>query len=128
MTDEAILADLMAKAMATYRRRAVLALDPQGQRARCRVLNEPGILSINAIAAIVGITPYRVETAIHGMARPKARGHLNPSHIPWLSYTLSFGKVNTEWLNAMLKGGTSLSTIADLTNISEATLYRRKNG
>jgi AraC-like DNA-binding protein len=121
------LADLLAKAMATYNRRDTLALDPASLRKRCRMLNEPGVLSLGAIATIVGISMFRVEQAISGMPRPKARGHLNPRHIPLLSYTLSLGKINKDWLEQMVAEGTSLSTIASLTNISESTLYRRRN-
>lgn len=125
MTERHDLADLLAKAMATYNRRDTLALDPGSQKARVQMLNEPGVLSISALSAIVGMSTYMVETMI-GSNRPKSRGKLNPRHIPYLSYMLSARKVNDDWLHEMINGGTSISTIADLTGISEATLHRRR--
>lgn len=88
-------------------------------------LNRPGLLSVSALAALLGVSNYRVETVL-GSDRPTTRGKLNPAHLPWLSYMVSSGKVNSIWLTEMLDGGTSISTISDLTGISEATLYRRK--
>lgn len=121
------LADLLAHAASDFGKQDVLSLDPEVQRERCRKLNSYGVLSLSALAAIYGISAYKVEKWIKGQPRPKSRGTLNPHHIPQLGYALSLGHINTLWLNQMLSGGTSISTIADLTGISEATLYRRKN-
>lgn len=124
--DKEVVADLLAVASGIHARAAILTLNRDKQRDACVQLNLYGILSLSAIGSIVGISKYRVETAIGKMKRPRARGHLNPRHLPWLGYMLSSGKVNDYWLNEMLNNGTSLSTIADLTGISESTLNRRK--
>lgn len=92
-----------------------------------RELHRFGILSVRALSAIVGCTDYRVRKVILGMKKPTARGTLNPQHIPWLGYALSTRTLNPTTLRYMIKAGTSLSTIADLTRISEATLYRWRN-
>lgn len=120
------LADLIVKAAAFYQKQEFLSLDKSQQNEACRELNT-GVLSLAAIAAVVGVSTYRVEKAIEGMPRPTTRGYLNPAHLTWLGYGLSNGDIKDFWLHAMLDGGTSLSTISDLTLISEATLYRRRN-
>lgn len=120
------LAELMVKARSIFDRQDVLSLDKESQDEACRELNT-GVLSLSAIGAVVGVTQYRVEKAIAGMPRPTNRGHLNPAHLTWLAYGLSKGDVKGFWVRAMLDGGTSMSTIGDLTMISEATLYRRRD-
>lgn len=94
--------------------------------ALCTQFNASGVLSISAIASLLGVSFYRVDKALEGQPRPDKRGQLNPAHLPWLGYMLSLGKVNDLWLISMLSDGTSLSTVSDLTLISEATLYRRR--
>jgi hypothetical protein len=128
MTDPAILADLMVRAMACYNRRNVLGLDAIVQYEKIRKLNSYGVLSASALCAIFDVTLYHVEKALKGMPWPKSQGTLNPRHLPWLAYMLSNGKVRDEWLTTMLKEGTSIGTISELTNIPESTLHRRKNG
>lgn len=93
---------------------------------RCRELNRYGILSLRAIASVVGCSVWQVEQAIVGMPRPKARGKLNPSHLTMLAYSLSNGKVWPTYLQHMLAEGTSISTISDLTGIAESTLQRHR--
>lgn len=93
---------------------------------RCRQLHRFGILSLSAIASVVGCSPWQVEQAIVGMPKPKARGKLNPKHLTMLSYMLSRGKVNPLWLRIMLEEGTNLSTISDLAGIPESTLQRHR--
>jgi hypothetical protein len=126
MNDPDILADLMVRAMACYNRRNVLGLDPIIQYEKIRMLNKPGVLSASALCAIFDTTSYHVEKALKGMPWPTSRGTLNPRHLPWLAYMLSNGKVRDEWLTTMLNEGTSIGTIAELTNIPESTLHRRK--
>jgi hypothetical protein len=121
------VAELLALAAGSFNRRSTLALDSTLQAERCRRLNAYGILSVSALGAILNMSVYKVEKATIGQERPKARGHLNPKHLPMLGYMLSSGKVNKQWLKLMLDEGTSISTISDLTGISEATLYRRRN-
>lgn len=120
------LAELMTKARSIYDRQNILSLDKESQDRACRELNT-GVLSLVAIAAVVGVTVYRVERAIEGMPRPTSRGHLNPAHLTWLAYGLSKGDVKGFWVRAMLDGGTSISTITDLTQIPTTTLYRRRD-
>lgn len=117
---------MLAHAAADFGKHEVIALDPEVQRERCRKLNSYGVLSLSALAAIYDISTYKVEKYIKGQPRPKARGKLNPHHLPQLGYALSLGKINHIWLTQMLNGGTSISTISDLTHISEATLNRRR--
>lgn len=126
MSKETELAELMIKARSFYDRQNIISLDKESQDEACRELNT-GVLSLAAISAVVGVSPYRVEKAIRGMPRPTTRGHLNPAHLSWLAYGLSKGDVKGFWVRAMLDDGTSLSTISDLTLISEATLYRRRD-
>ena len=101
-------------------------LDAATRGERCRQINSWGILSLRAIASVVGCSIYQVERALTGAKKPKARGALNPLHLSMLGYMVSSGRVNTEWLEYMLDNGTSLSTIADLTGIAESTLYRHR--
>lgn len=126
MSRETELAELMVKARSIFDRQNVLSLDKDSQDEACRELNT-GVLSLSAIGAVVGVSQYRVEKAIAGQPRPLTRGHLNPAHITWLAYGLSHGDVKGFWVRAMLEGGTSMSTIEDLTLISKATLYRRRD-
>lgn len=93
---------------------------------RCRQINRWGILSLRAIASVVGCSPWQVEQAIKGMPKPTSRGTLNPSHLSMLGYMLSNGRVRLDWLGIMLEDGTSLSTISDLTGIAESTLQRHR--
>lgn len=125
MPDKNELAELIVLARGAYLNQEKLS--PAEIDTYCTQLNAYGVLSISAIASLLGVTFYRVEKALEGQSRPEKRGQLNPAHLPWLAYMLSLGKVNDLWLNLMLKAGTSLSTVSDLTGISEATLYRRKN-
>lgn len=125
MPDKNELAELIVLARGAFINREKLTVAEVDTY--CRNLNAYGVLSISAIASLLGVSFYRVEKALEGHPRPDKRGQLNPAHLPWLGYMLSLGKVNDLWLNTMLKDGTSLSTVSDLTAISEATLYRRKN-
>lgn len=88
-------------------------------------LNAWDLLSTSALAALLDVSPYHVEKVV-GTSTTRPRGKLNPTHLPWLGYMVSSGKVNPIWLHEMLSEGTSLSTISDLTGISEATIYRSK--
>ena len=74
----------------------------------------------------MGCSVWQVERSIVGMKKPTARGWLNPRHLTMLSYMLSRGRVNQDWLGIMLEEGTSLSTISDLTGIAESTLQRHR--
>ena len=126
MSDEQ-LADLMVIAKSIYRRRAIIGLEKDTQDSAARKLNALGVLSLSAISSIVGMSNYRVEKALSGQAKPTTRGHLNPAHLTMLLYTLSTKNLPDVWAEEMLEGGTSASTIADLTGVSESTIYRRKN-
>jgi hypothetical protein len=129
MTEKDDRARLLVKAADCFNERQKLALAPQLQMEAIRELHSFGVLSIKAMAAIVGCTEYRTESALAGGTRPRARGLLNPKHIPWLGYVLSTRKLAPVTLRQLIQEGTSISTIADLTLISEATLHRwRKNG
>ena len=121
--DEA--AQLLALMVSTRNKRDLLSLDKSVQSDRCRELNRPGLLSVSAISALVGCSNRAVRYAIRGMHKPKARGKLNPDHIEYLAYLLSTHNTGSPWLSIMVREGTSVSTIADLTGISEATIYRR---
>lgn len=121
-------ARLLALAEGTYLRRAVLALDERGMKSRIIRLNSFQMLSVSALAAVTGVSTYRVEQALEGHPRPVTRGALNPAHLGWLAYMLSKGRATDAWVQLMTRGGTSISTISDLTGISEATLYRHKGG
>lgn len=128
MRDPDHLAELLALSAAIYRERSDHAtFDSLIDVERCQRLNAYCVLSLAAISAIVGVSKYKVEKYTNGQNRPATRGRLNPNHLAMLAYMLSDGKVRHEWLAKMLSEGTSISTISDLTNISEATLYRRKN-
>ena len=125
--NEDTLADLLVVATAAYRKRDVAALDRDWQYDQVRKLNSYGVLSIAAISAILAISSYHVEKALGNAPRPSLRGHLNPAHLTMLSYALSQGDISSRWVREMTENGTSISTISDLTGISEATLYRRKH-
>lgn len=124
MTDRNELAQLIAKA----RGAGILVhkMTEAEKDDKIAELNSYGVLSISALASVLGVSHYRIERVIGKGNHPTTRGNLNPAHLPWLGYMVSSGKVNPVWLEAMLTEGTSLSTISDLTGISEATLYRRK--
>lgn len=117
-------AELLALAAGLYSRKDVLDFDPEWRGAEIRKLHAYGLLSLSAMAEIVGTTVYRVEQAIHTLPRPEQRGKLNPAHLSLLAYSIRFGRVNKEWLESMLEEGTSLSTIVELTGISRSTLSR----
>lgn len=119
------MAQLLTLAAGAYNRRDHLAINEARQVAACRELNAFGVLSLRAIASIVGCNLYRAEQALKGLTKPTARGKLNPEHLPWLAYMLD-GKVRDNWLRAMLREGTSISTIEDITGISRSTLNRRR--
>lgn len=121
-----MLADLLVLAKSTYGRREILGLDKEMQDDAVRRLHNHGaVLSVSALGSVVGVSPYRVKKAI-GLPLPEARGHLNPQHISMLLFALSLGDLPPRWVEEMLTGGTSASTITDLTGISESTIYRRK--
>jgi hypothetical protein len=92
---------------------------------RCRKINSYGVLSPQAIAAIVGCTTHRVRNVL-GKSQPTQRGTLNPQHLSMLAYALSAGKIKPEWVGKMVSEGTSVSTIAALTAIPESTLRRHR--
>lgn len=122
MTDDE-LADFLTKGAAYYNERRTLVYDPMLTGIAIRELAVPNLLSIKAIAAIVGCSEHAVLKSL-GPDASRPRGKLNPAHIPFLGYLLSTREIATTTLNYMLDHGTSLSTIADLTNVSQATLYR----
>ena len=124
MNDAEQVAKLLVKAANTFNEQRFLRLAPELQESAVRELHSFGILSIKALAAIVGCTEYRVHEAIKGTEPPKARGKLNPRHIAWLAYALSFHKLSQSTLRELIRDGTSLSTIEDLTCIPRATLNR----
>lgn len=124
MTDETEVAQLLVKAANTFNNRRYLKVSWALQEEAVRELHSYGLLSIKAMAAIVECTEYRVRAALEGQALPRARGKLNPRHIPWLAYGLSMHEIKPHVLKQLLKEGTSLSTIAELTGISRATLNR----
>lgn len=127
MTDKDTLAELITLAGAAYRKRDLLSLDRDWQDEKIRQLNRFGVLSIGAIASILGVSLYRVRKALGPRTRSSLRGQLNPAHLSMLGYALSAADISPEWVHEMTEHGTSISTISDLTQISEATLYRRKN-
>lgn len=118
------LAQLLVKAAHTFNERNLLKIHPHLQEKAVKELHSYGVLSINALAAIVGCTEYRVRAALEGQALPEARGKLNPTHIPTLGYMLSIKKNVGQSVAYMVKHGTSISTIEALTGISRATLNR----
>lgn len=126
MFDRNTLADLIVIALSIYRKRDVLAFDPDAQDDAIRRLNEYCILSSAAIASILAVSHYRVRRATAGMPVPVARGHLNPSHLTMLLHGLSNGDIPARWLDQMIDEGTGISTISDLTAIPESTLYRKR--
>lgn len=126
MHDTEKIADLLIVAKTVWRQRDILGLDKELQDTALKRLNAYGVLSISALGALVGVSNYRVKKAIAGMRQPEARGHLNPGHISMLLFALSQGDIPPRWIEEMLDGGTSISTIADLTGVSESTIYRRR--
>lgn len=127
MMNKNTIAHLLAACAGYYNGRAHLALDEARQVAAVRALNSYGVLSVAAMASVVGCSEYRVGQALSGLPRPRARGKLNPEHLPWLAY-MQDGEVRDNWLECMLREGTSISTIADLTGISRSTLVRHSGG
>lgn len=123
------LAELLVLAVAVYNDHAYLRLSKDDMNRAIRRLHAYGVLSTPALSAITGVSMYRVRKAIAGMTPPRARGHLNPIHLTELAYLLSMEKQlpSKQWLQRLVNGGTNLSTISDLTGISEATIYRRLN-
>lgn len=119
--------NVLSKALAVYNR-PTRNLDKEADRQDCRALNKYGVLSLSAIASVVGISMYKAEKYLSGMEIPTTRGHLNPEHLTMLMFAHSSGKVSKLWLDEMLDGGTSLITVASLTNISESTLRRTRRG
>ncbi len=118
---------LLMAAKSAYQNRLFNELDKSLQVAAVRKLNSFGVLSIAAIAAVVGTTKSRVRKAV-GPNRPEARGKLNPAHLDYLTYLLTGSrKAATEWIKDMVEHGTSVNTIADLTLMSRTTIYRRLN-
>lgn len=122
MTDDE-RANLLVQMANGYNHRTTLAAIEPLQRAYIEELHSAGVLSVAALAAIFGVNASRV-LAIVGRDSARARGKLNPQHIAWLAYALSLKKITPEDLRMMLSGGTSISTIEDLTGISRATLNR----
>lgn len=125
-TDKDILADFLVVLNNVYLHQDTNNLNTAVRGERCRQLNRYGILSLRAIASVVGCSVWQVEQAIVGMPKPTARGKLNPRHLSMLAYTLSVGRIRTTWLKLMLEEGTSISTISDLTGIAESTLQRHR--
>jgi len=124
--DKDELAAFLALISGIHQRIETNNLDPGVRGERCRRINAYGILSLSAIGAIIGCSSWQVEQAIVGMKRPTTRGKLNPKHLSMLAYALSTGKIKDTWLTLFLEEGTSLSTVSDLTGISEATLHRHR--
>lgn len=124
--DESELAAFIALVAGIWQRQSTLALDAGVRGERCRQINRYGILSLSAIASVIGCSVYQVERSIAGMTRPTSRGKLNPQHLSMLAYVLSAGKIRTDWLAMFLMEGTSLSTVSDLTGIAESTLHRHR--
>jgi hypothetical protein len=118
------LALFLTKAAAIYYDRRHLALVPQARDEAIRALDVPKLLSKQAISAIVGCGETHVGKVLGG-ARP--RGKLNPDHLSMLGYVLSQGRASQALIKEMTDNGTSLSMIAALTNVSQATLYRWRN-
>lgn len=124
--DETQLAAFLALLAGIHSHKKTNNLSPEVRGERCRQINRYGILSLSAIAAVVGCSVWQAEQAIVGMPRPKARGTLNPQHISMLAYVLSTGKVRPAWVRIFLDEGTSMSTVSDLTGISASTLFRHR--
>lgn len=120
------LAELLVIATSIYSDREFLSLSKAQQDHSIRRLHNYGVLSTPAMAAITGVSNYRVRQAIKGLPHPTSRGRLNPEHLSRLGYMLSWGTATpTSWFRIVVNGGTNVSTIADLTGLSEATIYRR---
>lgn len=119
--------DVLSTALSVYNR-PTRNLDKHADRDDCRRLNRFGVLSLSAIASVVGVSMYKAEKYLEGMEIPTTRGHLNPEHLTMLMYAHSSGKVSKLWLDEMLENGTSLITVSSLTNISESTLRRTRRG
>lgn len=124
--DKNDLAAFIAYVAGIYQRKDTNTLDLETMEERCRKINAYGILSLSAIGAVIGCSAYRVDKAIVGMRKPTNRGKLNPQHLSMLAYMLSTGKINDLWLGVFLEEGTSLSTVSELTGISESTLQRHR--
>lgn len=123
--DESELAGFLALLAGIHNHRKTNNLSPEVRGERCRQINRYGILSLSAIAAVVGCSVWQARQDIKGMINPLARGTLNPQHISMLAYVLSTGKIRPAWVRIFREEGTSMSTVADLTGISESTLYRQ---
>lgn len=119
--------DVLSQALAVYNR-PTRNLDKEADKKDCRSLNKYGVLSLSAIASVVGISMYKAEKYLEGMEIPTTRGHLNPEHLTMLMYAHSSGKISKLWLDECLDNGTSLITVSSLTQISESTLRRTRRG
>lgn len=119
--------DVLSTALSVYNR-PTRNLDKHADRDDARRLNKFGVLSLSAIASVVGISMYKAEKYLEGMEIPTTRGHLNPEHLTMLMYAHSSGKISKLWLDEVLSNGTSLITVSTLTNISESTLRRTRRG
>ena len=122
-------ARLIATAKGFYHKQGTLAFEKSAQDDACRTLNSYGLLSVQAIGAIVGVSSYRVRKALEFEKAPTARGQLNPHHLLDLGYLLAYGiqAQDGAWLRNIVNGGTSVATIHTLTNIPTSALYRRLN-
>lgn len=116
-------AELLVRMAAAYNQVLTLAAIPPLQAEKIKELHRYGLLSARALAATVGAKETTVLKVI-GRDSARQRGALNPEHIGWLAYALSLKKISPENLRRMLKNGTSLSTIEDLTGISRSNLNR----
>jgi hypothetical protein len=117
------LANLLALSASLYYRSNALGAVPELQAEAMKELHSYGVLSVAAIAAIVGATQAH-GIKVLGRDSSWPRGKLNPEHIAWLGYAVSQRKIKPDTLRKMLKGGTSISTIEDLTGISRSNLNR----
>lgn len=126
MTTAEERADLIVLAVSIYSDRNFLSLNHEAQDRAVARLGAYGILSTPAISAITGVSPYRIRRVTRPLGFPDSRGKLNPNHLTQLGYMNSWGKVKSDdMLKRLVSGGTSISTIADLTGIGESTLRRK---
>lgn len=122
------LAALLVKCAAVYFDRRTLQHSKSVFEETVKELDSYGVLSLRAIAAIVGVESATVRRIV-GAKSGRLRGMLNPAYLGYIGLLLSQKKLVPELYEELLAHGTSISTIANLTNVSEATLYRwRKHG
>jgi hypothetical protein len=117
------LANLLTLAVSIYNRRSALSAVTPMQEAAMQELHSYGVLSVIAIAAIVGAKESHARRVL-GRDAGWPRGKLNPEHIPWLGYAVSQRKIKPDTLRKMLSNGTSISTIENLTGIPRSNLNR----